>query len=219
MWIALIKKEIYLLGRAKNGLLSILSLSLSALFLSYFGFEDRNALDVLQIASVKWLILFLVVHVLVGQSVWEERESDAYRIVHAYLPKYLPYYVKSFFLFLVLFLVLIFLNIVFAIFFANYKLELNLFLHGLIYIAPSLLALVFIGIVLSYLSQSTRLKEMLLPILQTPTSIPIFLFGLEGEKKAILHNAFQDKIFFILLLFCLLYGALGALVMEIGMEE
>ncbi|MCX7999345.1 MAG: ABC transporter permease, partial [Leptospiraceae bacterium] len=79
MWLALLKKEIYLLGRAKNGLLSILSLCLSALFLFYFGFEDRNSLDVLQITATKWVILFLIIHTLVGQSIWEERESDAYR--------------------------------------------------------------------------------------------------------------------------------------------
>lgn len=219
MWIVLFKKEIYLLGRAKNGLLSILSLSLSALFLFYFGFEDRNSLDLLQISAARWIILFLMIHILVGQSVWEERESEAYRIVHSYLPKYLPFLIKSFSLFLVLMFLLILFNITLALFFVKYKLEWSLFLHGISYISPSLLALVFIGIILSYLSQSTRLKEMLLPVLQTPLSIPIFLFGLEGEKKAILQNTFQYKIFFILILFCLLYGALGALILELNIEE
>jgi heme exporter protein B len=219
MWIALLKKEINLLGRAKNGLLSILSLSLSMLFLFYFGLEGRGSLDTTHISGLKWAILFLLSYILIGQSVWEERESEAFRINHAHLPRFSPYLIKSLFLYFLLLGVMFFLNLLLALFFEKYGLERKFWEHGTFYLSPALLSLSFLGVTLSYLSQSTRLKEMLLPVLQTPMTVPVFLFGLDAERNAFLQDSFQSKSFWILCLFAILYGALGALVMEMELDE
>ncbi len=219
MWKALIKKEILLLGRAKNAVLSVLSLGLSMLFLFYFGLEGTENLSLSHILGLKWGILFLISYILVGQSVWEERESEAFRINHAHLPRFSLFLIKSIFLFFVLVLVLGFLQVLLVVFFEKYKLEKNFFLHGSIYLSLGLLSLSFLGVNLSYLSQSTRLKEMLLPVLLTPLTIPIFLFGLDAEKNAFFTNSFQEKSFLILCLFNILYGSLGALIMELELDE
>jgi heme exporter protein B len=60
---------------------------------------------------------------------------------------------------------------------------------------------------------------MLLPVLQTPMTVPVFLFGLDAERNAFLQNAFQEKSFLILCFFTILYGSLGALVMELELDE
>lgn len=219
MWKALLKKELSLLGRAKNGFLSVLSLSVSMLFLFYFGLEGTGSLSLAHISGLKWALLFLLSYVLIGQSVWEERESEAFRINHAHLPKYSSYFIKSIFLFFVLVGVLGFLKLLLAVFFEKYGLKSEYWLHGSVYLLPGLLSLSFLGVNLSYLSQSTRLKEMLLPVLQTPMTVPVFLFGLDAERNAFLQNAFQEKSFLILCFFTILYGSLGALVMELELDE
>lgn len=54
---------------------------------------------------------------------------------------------------------------------------------NLIFLLPGVLCISFLGVVLSHISDSSRLKEILLPLLMIPFTIPILLFGMEAERK------------------------------------
>ena len=92
------------------------------------------------------------------------------------------------------------------------------FYYQFIFLIPSGLALSFLGITLSQLSNATRLKEIILPVLLIPLSIPVLLFGMESERNLILYSAGLFKPMVILFSFAIFYGSLGVLVQEISDE-
>jgi heme exporter protein B len=219
MWLALLKKEIQLLGRAKNGILSLFSISLSMIFIFYYAIGDTLSESERDLVGLKWAICFLVSYILIGQSVWEERESGAYRVNRGILPPYSYYLVKSFMIFGVLFCLEFFMILILAVLFPKFTIQTKTILIGMIYLLPGSLSLSLLGVALSSLSQSTRLKEMLLPVLQTPLAIPIFLLGMDAEKNSFATGLIDYRAFAILFLFCIFYGSVGAFILELDMDD
>lgn len=78
----------------------------------------------------------------------------------------------------------------------------------------------FLGVALSHISDSARLKEILLPLLMIPFTIPILLFGMESERKLERMPVF-DPIpgIVILLSFCVFYAGIGILLLELSGDE
>ncbi len=76
------------------------------------------------------------------------------------------------------------------------------------------------GVALSHISDSSRLKEILLPLLMIPFTIPILLFGMEAERKLERLPDF-DPIpgLSILLSFCDFYAGIGILLLELSGDE
>lgn len=219
MWQALLKKEILLLGRAKNGILSLFSISLSMIFIFYYAIGDLLSESARDLVGLKWAVSFLVSYILIGQSVWEERESGAYRVNRGILPSYSYFLVKSFMIFFVIFILEIFILLVFGLLFSKSDLSLNSIQIGLAYLFPGTLGISFLGVTLSSLSQSTRLKEMLLPVLQTPLLIPVFLLGMDAEKSSLISGQIDMRVLVVLFLFCIFYGSVGAFVLELDMDD
>lgn len=73
---------------------------------------------------------------------------------------------------------------------------------------------------MSHISDSARLKEILLPLLMIPFTIPILLFGMESERKLERMPVF-DPIpgIVILLSFCVFYAGIGILLLELSGDE
>jgi heme exporter protein B len=216
--ISIFKKEILLFGRALNGIISLVSVSLAFLFICHYSLERNNILTLESLVGLKWALVFLLSFILIGQSLYEERESGASRINLALVPIHLYFLVKSFTLFLVLALLEIFLLIAFSWFFREFKLDARVFYGNLYFLLPATLSLTFIGIALGSLSSSTRLKEVLLPVLQIPLSIPVLIFGMEAEKNYLFSADGIVKPLIVLFCFGVFYASAGIWILEMGEE-
>lgn len=217
MILSLLKKELLLIGRGLHGILSMFVLSFTLLFLFHFSFEKDSSLTILPLIGIKWSILFITSYVLIGQSTWEERESGAGLIVQLSLPNWMIFLVKSFvvwiFLLFVLGLVCLGMNLMFS----NFSIV-GLFNH-IIFLIPGSLSLSFLGVSLGSIAASTRMKEVILPLLLIPFSIPIFLFGLKSEFRFIGDATSLNQSLILMIFFCFFYGGLGALFQELQSEN
>lgn len=214
---ALLRKEFVLVSRSLHGLLSMLVLSFTMLFLFHFSLERTGLLDGKSLLGIKWAIVFLVSFVVIGQSTWEEREGGGGRVAATMIPRWILYVSKSLVVWVVLGIVEVFIILGMILFFHNIYLE-DLFRH-LLFLLPGSLSLSFLGVSLSDFSSSSRMKEIILPLLLVPFSIPIFLYGLKTEFRLDSHPESLVSSFLLMIFFCFFYGGLGALFQELQSED
>ncbi|MDX1960248.1 MAG: heme exporter protein CcmB [Leptospiraceae bacterium] len=214
----LFKKEFLLLRRAIHGVLSLVSLSLIFLFIFHFSLEDRISFSDNHLLGLKWALVFLLSFILIGQSSYEERESGAFRINYLFVPAYKSFLAKTISLFLVLTFIEIFILLAFSWFFQNSKFDLETVQLNFYFLFPASFSLTAVGVSLASLSTSTRLKEIILPVLQIPLSVPVLLVGMNAERVYIVSQSNTIQSFFILLAFAVFYSASGIWIFEIGGE-
>jgi len=217
MIISLLHKELQLIGRGLHGILSMFVLSFTLLFLFHFSFEKESSLPIISLIGIKWSILFITSYVLIGQSTWEERESGAGQIVQIFVPSWMIFLVKSFVVWIFLGLVLGLVSLGMNLMFINFS-TISLSNH-LLFLLPGSLSLAFLGVSLGSIAASTRMKEVILPLLLIPFSIPIFLFGLKSEFRYIGDVTTLNQSLLLMIFFCFFYGGLGALFQELQSEN
>ncbi|NUM42026.1 MAG: heme exporter protein CcmB [Leptospiraceae bacterium] len=215
----ILRKEVLLIGKAKNGILSMFVLMVSLVFIFHYSEEKTSLMDMNSLLGLKWAIMFMVSFVLIGQSAWEERESGALRINQIYLSGSVFFLCKSFVLFLAISLVAILEILMFSFFFESFNLDFKFFFGNIVFFGLGIFSLSLLGVSLSIVSFATRLKEMVLPLLLIPFSIPILLFGMEAERKFIFQKG--DTVFSAIIMVSLvfLYSALGLLLQEFSVEN
>ncbi len=213
---ALLKKEFNLLIRSPSGFVSVLALSLSLIFLFFHGFEKPIPLNERGARAIKWAILFLLNFVFIGQSLWEEREAGAWEVSKSQISITLLYFSKMFSVWCLSSISLFFTVATILVFFQN-ALAQNFFWEW-VFISLGSFPLVALGIALGILSFETRSKEILLPLLQIPFSIPIFLLSREAEEQ--FFSKGNPEGIFLLLSLGLVYFGLSAFLLEIiGKKE
>ncbi len=217
MFPKILKKEFILVGRSLGGLVSLLSLSLCVMFIFYSSIEVNEALGVRSVRGLKWAIIFILNFILVGQSLFEERESGGMVSALSHVSFAKLYLAKSFVIWICTSIVNALLILVFSVFFQNAFIE-NFFGDWFFSNLGSL-SLVFLGVAMGILSEESRVKEIVLPLLQLPFSIPLFLFGLEAESRFWMESEFYYPSVFLLLFFAVFYGSFGALFLEILKKE
>jgi heme exporter protein B len=215
----LLLKELKLIGRAKNGFLSMVVLMMCMVFIFHFSMEKHSNLRIEELIGLKWSIIFILSFVYMGQSNWEERESGAYRINRIYIPFYYYFLIKSFTVWIVLVFLETLLVVIFALFFKEFPFNLSSFYNHLILLVPATLSLSFLGNSLSQLSFATRLKEIVLPLLLIPLSIPLLIFGIEAERKLLSNQKELLVSLGILLALSIIYASVGILSEEITKED
>lgn len=217
MIVALLKKEVLILSRSLHGYLSMLVLSFTLLFLFHFSLEKGRSLDSQSLVGIKWAVIFIVSFVLIGHATWEEREGGAGRVVSLLVPAWLQFVTKSMVIWVLLVAVEVLLILGMKVFFAN--MELLGFGSHLVFLIPGSLCLSFLGVSLGSFSGSSRMKEIVLPLLLVPFSIPVFLYGLNAEFRYLADSTSRNSSIFLLVFFCLFYGGLGALFQELQTED
>jgi heme exporter protein B len=217
MILTLVKKEFLLVGKSLHGILSMLVLSSTLLFLFHFSFEKNSTLSLSALIGIKWSILFVTSYILIGQSTWEEREGGAGNITRLFIPTWVTFILKSFVIWFFLVIVTSLILLLMSVFFINSQIE--TYFNQILFLLPSSLSLSFLGVSLSGVSASTRMKEILLPLLLVPFSIPIFLYGLNAEFRYLQDKNSLTASILILILFCCFYGGLGVLFQEIQSEN
>lgn len=113
-------KEFLLLGRAINGILSVLVLITSIVFIFNYALEQTGKLDRQTLIGIKWSVLFLTSYVFIGQSAWEERESGGGRIGSLFIPTWMRFLSKSFAVFSGLTIAAVYLMILLSVFFLGF---------------------------------------------------------------------------------------------------
>ncbi|EPG73419.1 CcmB protein [Leptospira fainei serovar Hurstbridge str. BUT 6] len=217
---ALAKKELRLMGRASNGILSLVVLVSAIVFLFHFALERNGKMDRITLIGLKWAVLFVASFVLVGQFTWEEREGGGGTASRLFLSPWILFLSKSFLVFIALSSTGIYLLGLFALFFSAFPLEVAEFGNQLIFFLPGILSLSFLGVGLSHISLSSRLKEILLPLLLVPFSIPIFLYGMEAERKLASQplSTLMGSLG-LLFAFSVFYASMGALLVEMTSDD
>ncbi|WCL51123.1 heme exporter protein CcmB [Leptospira sp. GIMC2001] len=217
MFLTILNKEIKLISRSTSGFISMAVLAFTILFIFYFSIEKNQILIPTSLAGIKWAIVFIVSFVLIGQSSWEERETGAHRITKLFVSNWILFMVKSFAVWLMLIVIEILLVFAMVLFFQNSKME-NI-LAQLMFIIPGSLSLSFLGVSLANISNASRMKEIILPLLMVPFSIPLFLYGLNSEYKYLKNPETLISSIFLLIFFCFFYGGIGALFQEVLSED
>ncbi|TGK83538.1 ABC transporter permease [Leptospira montravelensis] len=217
MLLTLLKKEFYLIGRSLGGVVSLFTLSVSVVFIFYTSIEVNEILSARSIRGIKWAIIFILNFVIVSQSLWEERESMGWEASLSFVSPISLYLAKSFAIWFCTILVNGALVLVLSVFFQNMSLE--RYWGEWLFANLGSGSLVFLGVSLGLIAFESRLKEIIIPLLQLPFSIPLFLFGLEAE-----HRYWQEPGFYLpsvglLLFFMLFYATLGSVMIEILRNE
>lgn len=195
----------------------MLVIAFTMLFIFHFSLERSQTLDSKSLVGIKWAIVFLVSFVVIGQSTWEEREGGGGRVSQTLVSPWILYLVKSSVVWLVLILVESFLVMGMVLFFQ--KMHLVDFGKQMVVLVPGSLSLAFLGVSLSGFTSSSRMKEIVLPLLLVPFSLPLFLYGLNSEFRleSGSQGAFSSVV--IMIFFCFFYGGLGALFQEMQSED
>ncbi|TGN18383.1 heme exporter protein CcmB [Leptospira idonii] len=217
MFLKVLKKEFLLVGRSLGGVLSLLSLSFCLIFIFYSSIEVNEALGERSVRGLKWAIVFLLNFVLVGQSLWEERESGGWNASLSSASQSTLYFAKSLVIWICTSLVNLAIVAALSVFFQSANME--RFAGEWLFSCLGSFSLVFLGVSMGLISEESRLKEIVLPLLQLPFSIPLFLFGLEAEERFWREIGFYWPSVFLLLFFALFYGTLGGLFLEILRKE
>lgn len=220
-WISIgwkiLKKEWKVHIRSIQSITSMILLGFCILFLFHYSFEKQKPLELQNLIGIKWALLFLLSHTVIGQSVWEEKEMGAGAILSSLVSPSLIFIIKSISVWILLLSSMVFLLMGMVIFFQNMKwLDVA---NQFIILPWTSLALSFLGVSLSYMTISTRWKEIVLPLVFIPFSIPLFLFGLNAEFQ---YLEFPEKIknsIVLMFFFCVFYGGVGALFQELQPEE
>ncbi|EMY61207.1 heme exporter protein CcmB [Leptospira terpstrae] len=217
MLLTLLKKEFYLIGRSLGGVVSLFTLSVSVVFIFYTSIEVNEMLSERSIRGIKWAIIFLLNFVIVSQSLWEERESMGWEASLSFVSPISMYLAKSLAIWFCTILVNGALVLVLSVFFQNMSIE--RYWGEWLFANLGSGCLVFLGVSLGLIAFESRLKEIIIPLLQLPFSIPLFLFGLEAEHRYWLEPGFYLPSVGLLLFFMLFYATLGSVMIEILRNE
>ncbi|XDD41447.1 heme exporter protein CcmB [Leptospira sp. WS60.C2] len=200
------------MGRSLGGIVSLFTLSVSVVFIFYTSIEVNEILSQRSIRGLKWAIIFILNFVIISQSLWEERESMGWEASLSYVsPTYL-YVSKSLTIWFSTIIVNALLVLVLAVFFQN--MSLDRYLGEWLFANLGSGCLVFLGVSLGVVAFESRLKEIIIPLLQLPFSIPLFLFGLEAENRYWMEVGFYLPSVGLLFFFLLFYGTLGSVMVE-----
>ncbi|EOQ88040.1 CcmB protein [Leptospira yanagawae serovar Saopaulo str. Sao Paulo = ATCC 700523] len=212
MFLNLLKKDFFLIGRSLGGIVSLFTLSVSVVFIFYTSIEVNEVLSARSIRGLKWAIIFLLNFVIVSQSLWEERESMGWEASLAYVSPTALYVSKSLTIWFCTILVNAFLVLILSVFFQNMSLDRGF--GEWLFASLGSGCLVFLGVSLGIIAFESRLKEIIIPLLQLPFSIPLFLFGLEAENRYWVEVGFYIPSVGLLLFFLLFYATLGSIMVE-----
>ena len=82
------------------------------------------------------------------------------------------------------------------------------------------LAIAGVGTILSTISSNTRMKEVMLPVLQIPLTVPVIIAGVETTRQVMTEEIQQiSSWLYILAGFTIVYLTLSYLLFEFAVEE
>jgi len=111
--------------------------------------------------------------------------------------------------------ILIYLPVYYLLLQGNLPRDPFLMVPPLAFLILAALNLSALGIMLSYIASGNRLKEIILPLILLPTSLPVFMLAADGIREAAAKNFFPWTHFLILLAPAALFCSLGCMLYHV----
>ncbi len=182
----------------------------------HYSLKEEIFLEEKNFYGLFLISIFFMVILLSGRSLQREKEAGAYKIIlMSPIPRYVFYLARILTKTFIILLLIFFYQFVYRILLIG-QIELN---HSQIFlmflISPAILNLTAIGEMISLMSTGNKMRELILPILFFPLSLPIFVIytSIINEQITSSYNYtfFLSSKFFIPLLIAFIYIIIGIL--------
>jgi len=217
---ALIRKDLQIEFRTKETVAALLLLGLLTLTVLSFAFDPTSALRAEAAPGSLWVALIFAGVLGLSRSFVAERENDClHGLLLAPVDRGTIYLAKA--VANVLFMLMAQVVIVpIFLFFFNVPVGLNLF-GVMLALALGLVGFSAIGTLFAAISVRTRVREVMLPLLMLPLTVPIFIAGVKVTGRLLAGKPWAEVTPWLHLMvgFDVVFLVVGWLVFEYAVEE
>lgn len=215
---SLIYWEIKIHLKSFQSTLILLFFAISLTVIYHYSLKEEIFLEEKNFYGLFLISIFFMVILLSGRSLQREKEAGAYKmILISPIPRYIFYLAKIFTKTLLILVLVFFYQFIYKILLIG-QVEFNksqVFL--MILVSPAILNLTAIGEIISLMSTGNKMRELILPILFFPLSLPIFIIytSIINQQIHSLNNTtytfFFSVKFLIPILISVIYILIGIL--------
>jgi heme exporter protein B len=216
---AIVFKDIAIELRSKESLASMIMFGVLVLVIFNFAFESTGLDKALVAPGTLWVAISFAAILGLNRSFAMETDNDCLQgLLLAPLSRgdlYIGKVASNFIFIMIAELIILPLFVIFNGF--NFDLKI-LKVGGIALIGT--LAIAGVGTVLSTVSSNTRMKEVMLPVLQIPLTVPVIIAAVESTRQVMTDEIRQiSSWLYILTGFTIVYLTLCYLLFEFAVEE
>jgi heme exporter protein B len=216
---AIIFKDIAIELRSKESLAAMIMFGVLVLVVFNFAFESTGLDKAIVAPGTLWVAISFAAILGLNRSFAMETDNDCLQgLLLAPLSRgelYLGKVASNFIFMLIAELIILPLFVIFNGF--NFDLK---FLEVAAIACLGTLAIAGVGTILSTISSNTRMKEVMLPVLQIPLTVPVILSAVESTRQVLTEETRQiSSWLYILGGFTIVYLTLSYLLFEFAVEE
>ena len=217
---ALIRKDLQIEFRTKETVAALLLLGLLTLTVLSFAFDPTSALRTEAAPGALWVAVIFAGVLGLSRSFVAERENDClHGLLLSPVDRGTIYLAKAVanVLFMLMAQVLI---VPIFLFFFNVPVGLHLF-GVMLALALGLVGFSAIGTLFAAISVRTRVREVMLPLLMLPLTVPIFIAGVKVTGRLLAGKSWADVAPWVHLMvgFDVIFLVVGWVVFEYAVEE
>jgi heme exporter protein B len=216
---AIVFKDIAIELRSKESLASMIMFGVLVLVIFNFAFESTGLDKVLVAPGALWVAISFAAILGLNRSFAMETDNDCLQgLLLAPLSRgdlYIGKVASNFIFIMIAEMIILPLFVIFNGF--NFDLKI-LEVGGIACIGT--LAIAGVGTILSTISSNTRMKEVMLPVLQIPLTVPVIIAAVESTRQVMTDEIRQiSSWLYILTGFTIVYLTLCYLLFEFAVEE
>lgn len=216
---AIIFKDIAIEMRSKESLASMIMFAVLVLVVFNFAFESTGLDKALVAPGTLWVAISFAAILGLNRSFAMEIDNDCLQgLLLAPLTRgelYLGKVLSNFIFMMIAEILILPLFVIFNGF--NFDIK----FVGIVGIAIlGTLAIAGVGTILSTISANTRMKEVMLPVLQIPLTVPVIIAAVESTRQVLAEETKQiSSWLYVLAGFTIVYLTLSYLLFEFAVEE
>jgi heme exporter protein B len=216
---AIIFKDVAIELRSKESLASMIMFAVLVLVVFNFAFESTGLDKTLVAPGTLWVAISFAAILGLNRSFAMETDNDCLQgLLLAPLSRgdlYVGKVASNFIFMLIAELIILPLFVIFNGF--NFDLK---FLEVVAIAFLGTLPIAGVGTILSTISSNTRMKEVMLPVLQIPLTVPVIISAVESTRQVLAEETRQiSSWLYILGGFTIVYLTLSYLLFEFAVEE
>jgi len=216
---AIIFKDIAIELRSKESLASMIMFAVLVLVVFNFAFESTGLDKSLVAPGSLWVAVSFAAILALNRSFAKETDNDCLQgLLLAPLSRgelYLAKVSSNFLFMLIAEIIILPLFVVFNALNFDFR-----FAEVIAIVFLGTLAIAGIGTILSTISSNTRMKEVMLPVLQIPLTLPLIIAAVESTREILMDDTGQvSSWLYILAGFTIVYLTLSYLLFEFAVED
>lgn len=216
---AIIFKDIAIEMRSKESVASMIMFAVLVLVVFNFAFESTGLDKALVAPGTLWVAISFAAILGLNRSFAMETDNDCLQgLLLAPLTRgelYLGKVLSNFIFMMIAEILILPLFVIFNGF--NFDLR---FVEIVGIATLGTLAIAGVGTILSTISSNTRMKEVMLPVLQIPLTVPVIIAAVESTRQVLAEETKQiSSWLYILAGFTIVYLTLSYLLFEFAVEE